>query len=109
MAYDPILNERMRALLAHTPGLAEKKMFGGVGFMINGNMACGVIGNDLIVRVGPQSYAQALAQPHVKVFAFTGKPMQGWVMVEPPGVASEHDLQAWIEQGTSFAACLPPK
>lgn len=109
MAYNQNLAERSRRILAHTPGLEEKKMFGGVGFLIRGNMACGVIGDDLVVRVGPQAYPQALARPHVKVFAFTGRPMQGWVLVEPAGVASSRDLQAWVEQGTAFVATLPPK
>ncbi len=109
MAYNQKLAERTRLIMAQTPGLEEKMMFGGVGFLIGGNMACGVSGDDLVVRVGPQDYSQALARPHVKVFAFTGRPMQGWVLVEPAGVASGTDLQAWVEQGTAFATSLPPK
>jgi hypothetical protein len=109
MAYNQKLADRTRQLLAQTPNLEEKKMFGGVGFLINGNMACGVSGDDLVVRVGPQDYTRALERPHVKEFAFTGRPMQGWILVEPAGVASASDLQAWVEQGTAFPESLPPK
>jgi len=83
MAYDENLTRRMRAKIGSLPGLVEKKMFGGVGFMVQGNMACGVHGEDLIARVGPEHYEQALAQPHTKPFDMTGRPMSGWVMVAP--------------------------
>jgi TfoX/Sxy family transcriptional regulator of competence genes len=109
MAYDLNLAQRIRQVLAGQPGLVEKKMFGGVGFLIRGNMACGVHGNDLIVRLGAERYPQALAQPHTRPFDMTGRPMQGWVMVAPEGAASDHDLREWVSQGTAFAATLPPK
>jgi TfoX/Sxy family transcriptional regulator of competence genes len=109
MPYDEILAMRIRAALGPLQNLVEKKMFGGVGFLVNGNMACGVHKNDLIVRVGPASYTQALSQPHTRVFDMTGKPMAGWVMVKPEGCATGSDLKAWIEKGLHFARSLPGK
>ena len=109
MAYDESVAQRVRAELDGMPGLVEKKMFGGVGFILLGNMAIGVLGSDLIVRVGAAEYAEALAQPHVKVFDMTGRPMQGWVLVSPDGIEAEEDLRHWIEQGVTFALSLPPK
>jgi len=109
MAYDQNLAQRIRNAVIHLPGLDEKKMFGGIGFLLHGNMACGVHGNNLIVRVGAEHYSQALAQPHARPFDLTGRPMQGWVMVAPAGVVSDSDLQAWLDQGVAFAATLPGK
>ncbi len=109
MPYDEALARRIRDKLARTPGLNEKKMFGGVGFMLYGNLACGVNGNDLIVRVGPEKHAASLAQPYTRPFDMTGRPMAGWVVVEPPGFAVEADLDRWIAMGIDFAATLPPK
>jgi TfoX/Sxy family transcriptional regulator of competence genes len=109
MPYDTLLTTRIRAALGPLPELIEKTMFGGVGFLVNGNMACGVHKNDLIVRVGPAGYAAALSRPHTKVFDMAGRPMSGWVMVEPQGCATESDLQAWLAQGLAFARSLPGK
>ena len=109
MTYDTLLAARLRAALGPLPDLVEKKMFGGVGFLFNGNMACGVHKNDLIVRVGPRRSAEALIRPHTRIFDMTGHPMAGWVMVEPEGCASEAELIAWVEQGLAFARSLPPK
>lgn len=109
MPYDDLLAARIRAALGPLPGLVEKKMFGGVGFLVHGNMACGVYRDDLIVRVGPQAYQAALARPHVKLFDITGRAMKGWVMVEPEGCAGDNDLKAWVEQGVAFARSLPTK
>jgi hypothetical protein len=109
MAYDETLAQRVKAHLTGIPGLVEKKMFGGVGFLINGNMACGVHGPDLILRVGPDRYDQIISQPHVRVFDMTGRPMKGWVLVAPGGYASEEALDALIQQGVGFALSLPPK
>jgi len=109
MAYDERLASRIRALLGPFPGLVEKKMFGGVGFLVSGNMACGVHKNDLIVRVGPVNYHEALERPHVHPLDMTGKAMSGWVMVEPPGCETEGQLNAWIGQGIDFASSLPAK
>jgi hypothetical protein len=109
MAYDENLARRMRAEIGPMPGLVEKKMFGGTGFMVQGNMACGVHGNDMIVRVGPERYEQELDRPHTKVFDMTGRPMSGWIIVEPAGVAGDDDLRAWVEQGLEYALSLPAK
>jgi len=109
MAYDELLGARIRAALSDQPGLVEKKMFGGVCFMLNGNMACGVIKNDLIVRVGPEQHPAALSRPHTRPFDFSGKPMAGWVTVSGTGVATEKDLKDWVRLGVDFASTLPPK
>lgn len=109
MAYDEALAQRTRRILAGLPGLTEKRMFGGIGFMLHGNMACGVNRDDLIVRVGRQRYEQALARPGARPFDMTGRPMRGWVAVGPDGHGSDDQLQAWVQQGVDFALTLPPK
>jgi TfoX/Sxy family transcriptional regulator of competence genes len=109
MPYDEMLALRIRAVLGSLPDLDEKKMFGGVGFLLNGNMACRVHKNDLIVRVGPAGYEQALSRPHTRSFDMTGRPMAGWIMVAPQGCEAEHDLKTWIKQGLEFASSLPEK
>ena len=92
MAYDENLAQRIREQFEGLPGIVEKRMFGGIGFMLNGNMATGVIGENLIVRVGPDHYQSALQQPHARPFDFSGKPMKGWVMVTPEGYEADMDL-----------------
>jgi hypothetical protein len=109
MAYDEGLAQRVREEMIELPGFVEKKMFGGIGFMLQGNMACGVNGEDLIVRVGRERYEDALAQPHTKPFDMTGRPMKGWVMVSPEGVEADEDLWDWVQQGVEFASSLPAK
>ena len=109
MAYDEILTARVREALEDVPVLVEKKMFGGVGFLVHGNMACGVNQEYLIVRVGPLKYEEALKKPHVSVFDMTGRPMTGWVKVAPTGFAREEELKAWVSQGVDFALTLPAK
>ena len=110
MAYDEDLAQRVRENLLGTPNLNEMKMFGGIAFLVNGNMACGVTQNDLMVRLGAESSERALAAPHVKPFAMSGRaPMSGWVLVEPAGIAAEEALQEWVRQGLRYASSLPPK
>ena len=110
MPYDQNLAKRIRIVLESFPVLVEKKMFGGVGFMLWGNMVCGVQGDDLIVRVGAENNASALAQPFVRPFMpVPGKPMAGWVLVAPEGVVTEQDLQHWVEKGFEYASTLPEK
>jgi TfoX/Sxy family transcriptional regulator of competence genes len=109
MAYDEGLAQRIEETLGDQPNLVAKKMFGGVGYMVQGNMACGVNKDDLIVRVGPDRYQEALAQPHTREFDMTGRPMRGWVVVEPEGCESDEALEAWVRQGVQFALSLPPK
>ena len=109
MAYDEDLAQRMRQALAVIPDIDEKKMFGGIGFMLNGNMACGVNKDDLIVRVGPEAYKNTLTEPHTKEFDMTGRPMTGWVVVKPEGYETDEALKGWVQRGVDFALTLPPK
>ena len=109
MAYNEDLAQRVREEMSALPGYVEKKMFGDVGFMLQGNMACGVNGTDLIVRVGPERYESALAEPHTKLFDMTGRPMKGWVVVIPEGYEANGDLKAWVQQGGRYALSLPAK
>ena len=109
MPYNEDLARRLRDALKDIPGIIEKKMFGGIGFILNGNMACGVNRDDLIVRVGPDRFEEALAQPHTRPFDMTGRPMSGWIMVAPEGYASDEALARWIRQGVDFARSLPRK
>ena len=109
MAYDEGLAERIGDMLGEQPGLVEKKMFGGVGFLLHGNMACGVHKDALIVRVGPERYAEALKRPHTRPFDMTGRPMKGWVMLAADGYEADDDLSSWVQQGIDFALSLPPK
>src|SRR5512137_1417902 len=98
MPYNKELTERVRTVLINYPGCVEKKMFGGVGFILNGNLACGIQGNDLIVRVGTESYQYSLSLPSVRPFmGVPGKIMVGWILVGPEGVSSPEDLQHWVE------------
>lgn len=109
MAYDQGLAERVRELFADRPGIVEKKMFGGLCWLINGNMAGGVYKEFLIVRVGPDKEAAALVQPHARRFDITGRPMKGWVMVSSEGYEEDEDLARWFGMGIDFAGDLPPK
>lgn len=109
MSFDQRLAQRIREILVGTPDLVEKKMFGGIGFLIQGNMACGVNRDNLIVRVGPEKHQEAMSQPHVQPFDLTGKSMSGWVIVNPEGLASEAELDHWIIQGVDYARTLPAK
>ena len=109
MAYDEGLAQRIREALGELPGLVEKKMFGGIGFMVQGNMACGVNKDNLIVRVGPDRYEEALAKPHSGPFDMTGRPMRGWVMVASGGYESDDALREWVQKGVEFAVSLPAK
>ena len=109
MAYDEGLAQRVTDELSAEQGLVEKKMFGGIGFLIDGNMACGVNKDDLIVRVGEAGYRTALDAPGVKEFDMTGRPMTGWVSVGPTGYESDEGLAEWVKKGVTFARTLPPK
>jgi TfoX-like protein len=109
VALDEALAARVRSVLSGTAGLAEKKMFGGLAFMVDGNMCCGVHGDDLILRLPPEQTDEALEQPHVRVFDMTGRPMKGWVLIAPSGIAGDGDLSAWIGRGLDFARSLPAK
>jgi TfoX/Sxy family transcriptional regulator of competence genes len=109
LAYDDLLAERVRRALAGTPGLTERKMFGGLCFMVHGHMCAGMVGSTLMVRVGAEAYADALSQPHVRPMDFTGRPMSGMVFVDPPALATDGMLAAWVARGARFTKSLPPK
>ncbi|PWB76659.1 MAG: RNA methyltransferase [Anaerolineales bacterium] len=108
MAYDEKLAKRIRDGLGSLP-FVEKKMFGGVGFLVHGNMACGVHKENMIVRVDPDKHENLLKKPHTRVFDITGRPMKGWLMVEPNGCRTAKQLSHWINEGVTFALTLPPK
>ena len=109
MVYDEGLAQRVREIMEVQPMTDEKKMFGGVGFMVEGNLACGILNDELIVRVGPQRYQTALKNKHTKEFDFTGRAMKGWVMVQPDGYETDKALKEWVDMGVRFALSLPPK
>ena len=109
MAFSTALAERIRQALARKRGVEEKKMFGGVGFLLNGNMLVGVWRDSLIVRLGPEEGDLALREPHVKEFDITGRAMKGWVLVGPEGVEGDEQLDGWIERATKFVKTLPAK
>ena len=108
MAYNLKLAERIRAQLEGIP-FVEKNMFGGVGFLIGGNMACGVNKDNLIVRIDPEKQATLLKTPHAKPFDLSGKPMKGWLVVGADGVKTEKQLSSWVKEGLEFASTLPSK
>jgi TfoX/Sxy family transcriptional regulator of competence genes len=108
MAYNLKLAERIRSELDGIP-VVEKKMFGGVGFLLNGNMACGVNKDNLIVRVDPEKHNALLKKPHARPFDLTGRPMKGWLQVETEGVRTNKQLSAWVKEGIEFASTLPAK
>ena len=111
MAYDERLAERVRELIGARPGVTERKMFGGLGWMLGGNMAVGVMStDDLIVRIEPDEVEAACREPHVREFGRPGsKPMKGFVLVEPAGVEDDADLARWVDVGAARAASMPPK
>lgn len=109
MAYDEALADRVRALVAGRPGFREQKMFGGLAFMLNGNMACGIMGSELIVRVGKENYEEAMSLPHAGVFDMTGRPMRSFVHVAAEGIDSDEGLKSWADRGISYAESLPSK
>jgi len=109
MAYDEILAGRLRTALKDLAPASEKKMFGGIAFMLNGNMCCGVINDLLMARVGRDRYEASLALPHVRPMDFTGKPMRGYVYVEPAGYREDVDLKVWVDRCVDFVSTLPGK
>ena len=109
MAYSDELAERIRSVIGNPPELVEKQMFGGIGFMVQGNMAVGVIEDELMVRIDKAATDQALEQPGTRVFDFTGRPMKGWVMVGDLGITADDDLNQWVQQGVDYALSLPTK
>lgn len=106
MAYDERVARRVRGALAKRPDVVEKKMFGGLAFLLHGHMCCGVVGDELMVRVGPTAYDAALSRPHAREMDFTGKPLRGFVYVAPAGFASTGALRAWVARAVDFASSL---
>lgn len=109
MAYDHDLANRIRELLADQDAVTEMEMFGGIAFLLAGNMAVGVSREELMVRVGKDHGDAALEQPHTRPFDMTGRPMKAWVLVEEAGFESDEQLAAWVARGVAFARSLPPK
>ena len=109
MAFSESLADRIRHVLSSQRGIVEKKMFGGVGFLLAGNICVGVWKTSLIARLGPAQYDAALAQPHVREFDITGRAMRGWVLVEAEAIDDDQDLRAWIDRSLKFVASLPSK
>jgi TfoX/Sxy family transcriptional regulator of competence genes len=109
MAYDGGLAERVREVLVGRPGITERAMFGGLAFLVDGKMFVGILHSSLMARVGPERHQDALAMPHVRVMDFTGRPMKGYVYVDPPAMAADEDLRAWVLWCVEFVARLPRK
>ena len=109
MAFDESLAARIRGTLARKKGVEEKKMFGGVGFLLNDNLLVGVWKDSLCVRLGPDQAEEALLEPHVREFDITGRPMKGWVLVEPKGVEDDDQLSGWIQRAVKFVGTLAAK
>jgi len=109
MAYDEGTAQRLREYFAADPDIVEKKMFGGVAFMLAGNMCCGVNGDQLMARVGSEQYESALAMPYAREMDFTGRALKGFIYVDPQGLESDPDLRRWLDLCTGFARSLPAK
>ncbi len=109
MAFDEQLAVRVRESFGKRKGLVEKKMFGGVGFLLNGNMCVGVYKSELIVRLPPEDADSAVKEPNVRIFDITGRPMKGWILVAPAGLKTAAKLSKWIEVAAKFAGSLPAK
>jgi TfoX/Sxy family transcriptional regulator of competence genes len=109
MAYNPQLLERIRAILSKRSDVVEKRMFGGVAFMVRGNMACGPHNDNLLIRIGADAAARAMSEPHVKPMMFTGKALKPFATVEAPGIKTDAQLRRWVEMAAAYAASLPPK
>jgi TfoX/Sxy family transcriptional regulator of competence genes len=110
MAFDDGLAERVRALLDKRSDAEDRRMFGGIAFLVAGNMACGVMGDELMVRVGTDDAAGLIAsEDGARAMDMKGRPMRGWVLVEPEATAGDGDLERWVRRGEAYAASLPPK
>jgi TfoX N-terminal domain len=109
MAYSEDLAARLRRRLARRAGVAERRMFGGVGFLLNGHLLVGVWKDSLVARLGPDEGEAALREPHVRPFDVTGRPMRGWVLVHPPGIGDDALLAGWVGRAWAFVGTLPAK
>ena len=109
MAYNEKLAERVRKILKRRRGFAERKMFGGICFLLHGNMSCGVVDERLMLRLGNEGAAEALRHPHTSEMDFTGKPLKSMVYVRPEGLRTKPALERWVKRAADFARALPPK
>jgi TfoX/Sxy family transcriptional regulator of competence genes len=110
MTFRELTVGQIRDAMQHRTGMSEREMFGGIAFMLEGNMCCGIIDDHLVVRVGPDAYETALREPHTRPMDFTGRPLPGFIYVEREGFANDdRSLRAWIERGIHFVQTLPPK
>ena len=109
MAFDEILAGRIRKVLAKQAATSEKKMFGGLTFMLGGHMCCGVVKDNLVIRVHPEEYEQALSEPHARLMDFTGRPLRGLIYVGPAGYQTDEALERWLRRAVRFASSLPPR
>lgn len=109
MAYDEFLADRIRLIIGGMPMVTERKMFGGLAFMVNGHMACGPVNQILMVRVGPDDYEAALTRPEAGELTFTNRPMRGMVEIDVESLEDDKLLEEWVQRGFDFAMSLPPK
>jgi TfoX/Sxy family transcriptional regulator of competence genes len=109
MAFDEGLAQRVRETLEGRSAISERRMFGGLAFLLDGKMFVGISGSKLMARVGSERYQDALTLPHVREMNFTGKPMSGYVYIEPVGLADDEDLKAWVSWCASYVERLPAK
>src|SRR5436309_14215260 len=109
MAYDEGLAERIRGILADRHDVSEKKMFGGIAFMVRGHMSVGIVKDDLMVRVGPDMHENLIRQPHARAMDFSGRPMKGFLYVDSAGLEADADLERWVGHGLQYALSLPAK
>ena len=109
MNYDPEAAERVRQVLSSRDGVVEKRMVGGLSFLVNGNMCCGITDRALMVRVGAKGREQALQEPHVRPMQLGGRTLSGFICVEPVGFAADDALASWVQRGLDFVSGLPAK
>jgi len=109
VAYDEGLAERIRGVLEDRGKVTERRMFGGLAFLMRGNMTVGIVKDELMVRVGPETYAQAVREPHARAMDFTGRPMKGFIFVAAEGLESDAELERWVDRGVTYGASLPAK
>lgn len=109
MPYDEKLASRIRRVLSPTDAIVELHMFGGIAFLLEGKMVCGVVHDDLMVRVGPAAYEAALARPHARPMDFTGRPLTGFIFVGPSGTRTDRAVAAWVRMACEFVATLPAR
>jgi TfoX/Sxy family transcriptional regulator of competence genes len=109
MAFDVVLSERIRTKMYRRSGFTEKKMFGGICYMLNGNICCGVIKDEMVVRLDPDQTDEVLAHSCARIFDYSGHPMKGWFFISPEGVRSDQDLARWTTRSIQYAKSLPPK